>query len=29
VQARRVADTVLDRVHGDTEEGPVQLEYMI
>jgi uncharacterized NAD(P)/FAD-binding protein YdhS len=29
VQARRVAQTVLDRVIGDDEEGPAQLEYMV
>jgi uncharacterized NAD(P)/FAD-binding protein YdhS len=29
VQARRVAETLLDRGHTDTEEGPTQLEHMI
>jgi uncharacterized NAD(P)/FAD-binding protein YdhS len=29
VQARRVAETVLDHVHSDVEEGPLQLEYML
>jgi uncharacterized NAD(P)/FAD-binding protein YdhS len=28
-QARRVAETVLDRVRGDVEEELVQLEYMV
>jgi uncharacterized NAD(P)/FAD-binding protein YdhS len=29
VQAKRVAETVLDRVLSDDEEGPTQLEYML
>jgi uncharacterized NAD(P)/FAD-binding protein YdhS len=29
VQARHVAETVLDRVLSDDEEGPAQLEYML
>ncbi|OBK74821.1 FAD/NAD(P)-binding protein [Mycobacterium sp. 1274761.0] len=29
VQARRVAETVLDRAFSDEEEGPAQLEYML